>query len=500
MADARSRLTRGRRPGVFAMQFGPGAENAFPGIASAYADNVPLLVIPTCYDTERQQVRPHLRSAAVFESVTKAQFRVDSAHGLRDAMRRALAALRVGPPGPVLLEVPHHLALAPVDAPAAPAPQVLATPTRPDADAVTSAATLLRAATRPVVLAGQGVLYAGASAGLLTLAEQLAIPVATTLAGKSAFPERHPLSLGTAAAASAGPAISHLEDADLILALGTSLTRHVMTRTLPPDSRIIHVTLDHRDLYKDYEPILPVLGDAGLFLEDLDTALEGVQAAPAVVAARRRKVHDERTAWLDRWRTELTSDETPINPYRVVAELDRLAEELPSSVITHDSGSPRDQMVPFFRSAEPGSYIGWGKSHALGSGLGLTMGAKLTRPQATCLNLMGDAAFGMVGLDFETAVRNDIPIISVVNGNGIMACEDQAMRVAHERHGSRTIGGKYADIARAMGGIGLRVDQPGQLAGALRRAVEATRDGNAVLLEVITRPQSTDFSHRALFE
>ena len=115
----------------------------------------------------------------------------------------------------------------------------------------------------------------------------------------------------------------------------------------------------------------------------------------------------------------LTSKEEPINPYRVIWELMHAVDPM-RTVITHDSGCPRDQLVPFYEAVVPHGYIGWGKSTPLGSSLGLIMGAKLAKPEWLTINLLGDAAFGMVGMDFETAVRNRIPILTILMNNGVM--------------------------------------------------------------------------------
>ena len=121
-------------------------------------------------------------------------------------------------------------------------------------------------------------------------------------------------------------------------------------------------------------------------------------------------------------------------------------------IVTHDSGSPRNQLVPFYQAPTPRSYLGWGKSHALGTGLGLIMGAKLAAPEKFCVNFMGDAAFGMTGLDFETAVRNDIPTLTIVLNNNFMAAETHSMQASHERYGTMNILGNYADLAKSLGG------------------------------------------------
>ncbi len=180
--------------------------------------------------------------------------------------------------------------------------------------------------------------------------------------------------------------------------------------------------------------------------------------------------------------------------YRVIAEFMRTVDPA-GAIVTHDSGSPRDQIIPFYRAVGPRGYIGWGKSHALGTGLGLTIGAKLAAPEKFCVNFMGDAAFGMTGLDFETAVRVNAPICTVVFNNATMAIETGHMRLSHEKYRTRDIGGNYAALARDLGGWSERVEDPEQIAGAITRARRATGEGRAALLEFITGPEQA-FSHR----
>ena len=204
-----------------------------------------------------------------------------------------------------------------------------------------------------------------------------------------------------------------------------------------------------------------------------------------------------RAAWLQEWNAKLTSDDVPINPYRVISEFMNAVDPA-EAIVTHDSGSPRDQIMPFYRSAGPRSYLGWGKSHGLGTGLGLNLGAKLAAPEKFVVNFMGDAAFGMTGLDFETAVRSNLPILTVVLNNSTMAVETRHMAASHERYGTRDLGGNYADMARAMGGWAERVEDPAEVGPAIVRARRATEEGRAALLEFITGPE-IEYSYKGAF-
>jgi acetolactate synthase-1/2/3 large subunit len=280
----------------------------------------------------------------------------------------------------------------------------------------------------------------------------------------------------------------------VVCGIGTSFTKHGMATNIPSDKIFIHATNDERDLNKNYATDYPILGDARLVLRQLIEAVQDLGPAQRRNQESASAVRQAREAWLREWMPKLTSDEVPITPYRVIWDF---MQTVPASqaIVTHDSGSPRNQLVPFYRATAPRGYMGWGKSHALGTGLGLIMGAKLAAPDKFCVNFMGDAAFGMTGLDFETAVRCGIPITTVVLNNSAMAIERHALVVSHERYRTRDIGGNYADMGRAMGGYAERVEKPADIATAIRRARQANEEGRAVLLECITSEEIA-FSHR----
>jgi len=284
-----------------------------------------------------------------------------------------------------------------------------------------------------------------------------------------------------------GPVLHFMRKADVVFGIGCSLSRHVMSINIPARKVIIHATNDERDINKTYPTEHPILGDAKLVLQQFIEAIKDLLGVKhhqkdISVEAELERVKKE---WLGEWMPKLTSDEVPINPYRVIWEFMHTVDPR-ETIVTHDSGNPRDQLVPFYQATMPRSYLGWGKSHALGTGLGLIMGAKLAMPDKFCVNFMGDAAFGMTGLDFETAVRSNLPVLTVVLNNSSMATETHALAVSHELYRTRDIGGDYADMARAMGGYAERVERPDDIASAIRRARRATEEGKASLLEFIT--------------
>ncbi len=493
MADAVSRVTSGRRIGVFAMQHGPGVENSFGGVAQAYGDSVPIVVIPGGYPRRLTNVPPNFNAFLNYQHVTKWAEQVTSGEALPDVMRRAFTQVRNGRPRPVLVEIPIDVMTEEVPEPLDYVP-ALRTRIAPDPVAVSEVARVLVAAERPVVYAGQGVHYARAWESLRALAELLECPVTTSLEGKSAFPETHPLSLGSGGRSNPRAVRQFLDEADVIFGIGCSFSTTNYGVKMPRGKRIVHSTLDPADLAKDLRADHALIGDAGLVLDallvELKDRLHGrPRGRGPAVADRIRAV---RTAWLDEWWPRLTQATTPLSPYRVIWDLLHTVD-VSRTIITHDAGSPRDQLSPFWECVTPLSYIGWGKTTQLGYGLGLAMGAKLAHPDRLCVNVWGDAAIGFTGMDFETAVRERIPILSVLLNNFSMAIELKIMKVATEKYRSTDISGNYAEMARAFGGYGERVTEPQQIVPAIRRAIRQTEDGVPALLEFITE-KAEDFS------
>jgi thiamine pyrophosphate-dependent acetolactate synthase large subunit-like protein len=490
MADAMSRQSSGEKLGIFCMQYGPGTENAFGGVAQAWSEGVPLVVIPGGYPRGQANVPPSFSAVRNFAHVTKSVESLTRADQLIPMLRRAFTQAKNGRPGPTMVEIPQDMWAEDVPEP------INYTPSRkirtaPDPDDVRRAAEALVAAERPVLYAGQGVHYSRAWAAFKELAELLEAPVTTSLEGKSAFPENHPLYLGAGGRAHPEPVHRFLAEADIICGIGCSFGATSFGVQIPVGKTLIQNSIDPVDINKNHPTAYPLLGDAELALKML---IEEVRdrlgnkprdRANAVAA----KIKSIREPWLDAWMPKLADDSTPISPYRVHWDLLHTVD-VANTVITHDAGSPRDQISPFWESITPNSYIGWGKSTQLGYGLGLAMGAKLANPDKLCINFWGDAAIGFTGMDFETAMRERIPILSVLSNNFSMAIELPVMPVSTERYRATDISGNYADFAKALGGYGERVTSPGEIIPAIKRGIEKTREGTPVLLEFITQKET----------
>ncbi len=484
MADAMARLSSGRNVGVFCMQHGPGAENAFGGVAQAYGESAPILVMPMGYARRIAHMQPNFNSVLNFQHITKLAEPVTSTQEIPNIMRRAFTAIRNGRPGPALIEVPTDIFgedfEGEIDYVAVPRTRF-----GPDPVAVEAAAAVLAGAERPVIYAGQGIHYAEAWPQLKQLAELLAAPVATSLGGKSSFPETHPLSLGAGGRGVPKALHEFLQKSDVIFGIGCSFTETSFGVAMPKGKTIVHATLDPGDLNKDVVAAHALIGDAALTLDALIPAIEAKLGAKRDTAPVAAEIHSIKEPWLAEWAPKRTSDETPLSPYRVLADLAKTVD-IDNTIITHDAGSPRDQLSPFWESTTPLSYIGWGKTTQLGYGLGLAMGAKLARPDQLCINVWGDAAIGFTGMDFETAVRERIPILSILLNNFSMAIELHIMEQSTAKYRATDISGDYAAMARAFGGYGERITEPDQIIPAIRRGIEQTQAGVPALLEFIT--------------
>ncbi len=491
MADAVSRTTSGRRIGVFVMQFGPGTENSFGGVAQAYSDSVPLLVLPSGYDRQVNMVPPHFNAYLNFQHITKMCEQVPFGAAIPAAMRRAFTQVKNGRPRPVMLELPQDVLREEVEPPNGYQPAPVAR-SAPDPETVAEVAQVLIDAKRPVIYAGQGVHYSQAWDELREFAELLEAPVTTSLQGKSAFPENHPQSLGSGGRSLPAPVHHFLQASDVILGIGCSFTRTNYGVTMPQGKTIIQATLDPADLNNEVTVNHALIGDAKLTLAALIAEVKDRLGGKArgIRAGVEKEIQEVKQPWLAEWRPRLTSEEVPLSPYRVIWDLMHTVDRA-NTIITHDAGSPRDQISPFWETVTPMSYIGWGKSTQLGYGLGLAMGAKLAHPGKLCINVWGDAAIGFTGMDFETAVRERIPILSILLNNHSMAIELPIMPISTEKFRSTDISGNYADMAKAFGGHGERVTDPGEIVPAIERGIEKTQDGTPALLEFMTSKEIT---------
>ncbi|HIM37469.1 MAG TPA: hypothetical protein EYM38_05510 [Dehalococcoidia bacterium] len=499
IADGYARATG--KVGVALTGTGPGATNTLTGIAGAFADNIPVLLLMgqhplASMGKEIQQEVP----ASIFDDFVKWKGTMSRVEDIPSIMRRAFTALRSGTPGPVVLEMPIDVLSteAPDEVlnyePVGPGRKAAADPMD-----IERAADILCNARFPVLNVGGGVLSAEAWDEALELAEMLSMPVATTLVGKGAFPENHPLSLGGGvyprSKYASGQALHINRKADAVLAVGNSFRLPNATdgRPIPDGVKLIHINADPGDLNKIYQADVPILADAKLALRSLVDAVRdrlgpgGGGIKEEVVA----EIQQAKAKWLGEWQSVFTDDSVPTNGYRVVQELMAVVD-LDRTIAIHDAGGSRGYLSPFWEARKPRNYIGMGGMAAMGWSMGATIGAKLGRPDHLVFHVLGDASFGMVGMEVETAVRMGIPTLTVLlnnggTGGGLMAMErNNAAPPAMAQ-----LGGNFTLVAQALGAHAERVEQPSELAAAFRRAILATESGQAALVEVIIKPMPT---------
>ncbi len=487
LADAYSRVTAGERIGVCTVQGGvngAGLQYSYPGLAQAFEDNSPMLCITDgipAGSTENTQ----FDVATSLKTVTKWFGYIDRPERVPEFMRRAFTMLRSGRPGPVVLAVPNAAAV--FDETADPYTPVRAYKSGPDPADVNTAVDLLLGAKDPLIYAGEGVIYAGASAELKALAELVDVPVITTLKAKGAFPENHPLFVGVRGDHPA----EFLTKSDVILAVGSSLSPGRFTHGIPDPANktIIQCNLDEFHINRIYPTSHAVIGDARFTLRALADAVAertggSGRASDGVAAA----VKAARDSGLAKYREVMASDDTPINPYRVFGDMMKALDPM-NSFVTHDSGNTRDQLSTVYDTLIPRGFLGWGNISTLGFGLAGAMAAKIAFPERQCVAVTGDAGVGYMLGNLEVPVRQKIGItVAHISNGGFAGYGPGFWGDGHDPYTHRVMGPEDVDMSRVASELGLyaeRVSQPSGIIPALRRAQEANDSGQPAYIEFV---------------
>jgi acetolactate synthase-1/2/3 large subunit len=499
IADGYARATG--EVGVAMTGTGPGATNCLTAVAGCYADNIPVLLLMGQHPMRNlgQEWQQEV-SASIFDGLCKWRGALTRVEDIPQVMRRAFTALRSGSPGPVVLEMHQDVLMAQADDDVL-AYTAVGTPGKAgpsDAD-VQRAADLLVNARLPVLNAGGGAMGAGAADEVMELAELLSMPVATTIMGKGIFPENHPLSLGGGvyprSRYASGAALQINRKADVVLAVGNSFRQPNGTdgRPIPEGVSIIHINADAGDLNKTYQVDLPILADAKLALRGIIDAVKarlgpsggGIKSE---ITEEIRLCHEKHNA---EWMPRFTDTETPTNGYRVVYELQQLTDP-ERTIALHDAGGSRGYITPFWVSTIPHSFVAMGGMAPMGWSLGAAIGAKLAHPDRLVVHLLGDASFGMTGMEIETAVRMNLPTLTVVINNGGIGGGLMGMdRPGGNPPAVAELGGNFSEVARGLGAWSERVEEPAEILPTLRRAIRSTEEGQAALVEVMIKPMRT---------
>lgn len=503
MADGYARISR--KVGVVTAQNGPAATLLVPPLAEALKASIPILalvqeVTRDATDRNAFQELDHIR---MFEPVAKWVRRLDRADRLDDYVDMAFTAAASGRPGPAVLLVPADLlteTAAPVSSLLRPRRlslgQVPLDRTVADPTAIAAAADALATAKHPLVVAGGGVHLSGAYAELAALQDAAHLPVATTVMGKGAADETHPLSLGVIGYVMGQGARTHalrpmVDRADLVLLIGSRTNQNGTDswKLFGPETRFIHLDADPLEVGRNYES-LRLVGDAKLTLAALTAVLQrrDLSARATARSAIKREIADAITDWR-RTIADLTTRDTILcRPERVMAELDRLIG--PEDIVVADASYSSIWIANYLTAKRAGQRFLTPRGIAgLGWGLPMAIGAQIAAPQSRVVCLCGDGGFGHSWAELETLRRLDLPITLLVLNNGILGYQKHAEEV---RFGEHTIAVNFtavdhAMIARACGVEGIRVEGSAHIAPALRSALEG---GRPVLLDLITDPDA----------
>jgi acetolactate synthase-1/2/3 large subunit len=487
VADAFSRITAGTRIGVCTFQGGvnaAGLQVAYAGLAQAYEDGSPVLCI-TDGVPAGSSGNSQYDAAAAMKTVSKWFGYLDKPERVPEFMRRAFTMLRSGRPGPVVLAIPN--ATATYDEMADPYRPVKGWKSAPDPADVREAATLLLNARHPLIYAGEGVIYADASAELKRLAELANTPVVTTLKAKGAFPEDHPLFVGVR-----GDQVDqYLNRSDVILAVGSSLSPGRFSHAIPDAAKktIIHCNVDELHINKMYPTAQAVIGDARFALQalrlEVSERTSGAGRPPGNVAAEIKAARDQGLA---RYRQVMVSDETPINPYRVYGDLMAVLDPM-RSFVTHESGNTRDQLSTIFDTLIPRGFLGWGNVSTLGFSLAAAIASKKAFPERASVAVTGEAGLGYMLGNLEVLLREQIGVTIVHISNGGFAGYGPGFwGPGHDPYTHAVTGPNEMDMSKVIGALGLRaerVSEPSEVAPALRRALAANTSGRPAFIEFI---------------
>ena len=487
VADATSRISGGARIGVCTFQGGvnaAGLQVAFAGMAQAFEDGSPVLCITDGIPagaTENSQ----FDVTAALKTVSKWYGHLDKPERLPEFMRRAFTMLRTGRPGPVVIAIPDSHAQ--YDETADPYIPVKGSKFAPDPADVAAAVELLLKAEKPLIYAGEGVIYAGASAELKEFVELANTPVISTLKAKGAFPEDHPLFVGVR-----GDQVNqYLDECDLLFAVGSSLSPGRFSHGIPGavNKTIVHCTIDELHVNKTYPTAQAVIGDAKFALQALTAELSAKTSSngrPAGnVAAEVKSVRDSAMV---KYREAMASTEKPINPYKVYAGLME-ALDPHKSFVTHESGNTRDQLSTVYDTLVPRAFLGWGNVSSLGFSFAATIAAKLSFPEKQCVAVTGEAGLGYMLGQLEVALRQKIGITVVhVSNGGFAGYGPGFWGDGHDPFTHKVLGYDEVDMSKVIGEMGYhteRVTEASDVVLALQRAFSANESGQPAYIEFI---------------
>ncbi|MEW6338457.1 MAG: thiamine pyrophosphate-binding protein [Acidobacteriota bacterium] len=486
MADGVARSTGAA--GVLNLVPGAGVTHALSGIAEAYMDSVPLVVLACGIrnDTGKAYQLHDIDQLALLRPVTKAAWRAESPDRIVPLLRSAFALARSGTPGPVAVEIPANYYLLSHEVPEALPLPPLPEPPRPTPDALAEAAAILGAARRPALYLGLGA--AGAADLLPRLAETLDAPVCTTISGKGVFPEHHPLFLWNGFGRSAPPFVrAAMDRCDALLAVGCRFGE-VATGSygLETPANLIHVDVNPEVFGRNVAARLDVTSDARAFVE----ALLPLLAARPSSEALARAIADGHRAVRETWAREASA--TRVTP---AALFDALAALAADPVFVADSGNGTFLAMEHLRLDRPRSFLAPVDYSCMGYAPPAAIGAALANPGRDVVALCGDGALLMTGLELLTAAARGVRLVACVLRDGELAQIAQFQRTALNRATCAELADYSVEaLARATNCEPYAVARDAELEPVLRRAFDSARAGRPALVDV-----AIDYTRKTYF-
>jgi acetolactate synthase-1/2/3 large subunit len=484
MADAEGRLTG--IPGVALTHSGPGTINALISVGNAFKDCSPMMLISGAVKRRLKGADGMLEAdhRLIFAPLCKGVFRIEDAGKAQSVFSQAYATAMSGARGPVLIEVPEDV----WGEEAGELPPFRLRPEHPPAlhiEDVWRCLDTCEQAQRPLILAGGGVAYSGASSLLLELVERLRVPVVTTGNGRGTIPETHPLCYGRAGFAGNALADIPLREADFILGLGctiSDMTTYEYTLPLQAEVELVNIDLPAM-LSSHFRASLTVEADVRIFLEE---ALQKTRGQPSCERKEwLERLEEARGEWLRGVERAASSDKVPLSPARVIAELAALLPD--DRIVTSGGGLHQLYAVSFLPCLKPLSWLYSVNFGSMGFGFPAAMAAKLVHPDRPVVAVLGDGDFLMTVQDLETAVREGIAVKVLVMNDNMYRVLNLRQRTQFRGRVIGTVHGNpdLAALARSFGATGLRVERPEEIAPSLREMLDS--EGPAVV-EVVSDP------------
>jgi len=487
MADGYARASG--RVGVCMATSGPGATNLTTGIATAYMDSSPVLAITGQVPTSMigRDAFQEADIVGIMTPITKHCFQPRSAGDIPRIVKEAFYIASTGRPGPVLIDLPRDVQQMEADMEFPENVKLLGYNPKLDPHPlqVKRAVKLLIEAERPFILAGGGVKLSGAYMELIALAELLQAPIGTTLMGKGAVPEDHPLCIG-GVGMHGGVANKVICESDVILAVGVRFSDRTTGRfdSFCPEAKIIHIDIDSAEINKNIRVHIPIVADAKRALKAIYDEIVSYASKPNV---RRSEWIKRVNELVEAAKEYLEHEDGKLTAPAVIREMRNLMPR--NSILVTEVGQNQMWAYLHFKALMPGGYITSGGLGTMGFGFPAALGAKIARPDLPVVDLAGDGSFLMTEQDLATSVTEDIPVTVVVLNNGVLGMVAQWQRLFYRRRYSHVHLGRIPDfvkLAEAYGADGVRVESLSDFKEAFAKAL---KNDVTTVIDVLIDPE-----------